>query len=331
MLNHNNEAISVPFYRVLTALSYIKGPIVEDWVNAQGEALERRVDTTQAPHVATTDEALWTTFESDFKSAWKDMACSASAYNQLMKLVMKELDIDTYTATFEHLAATADWEPDVKGTIARYRQGLRENVHRRILNRENLPANMAGWKEAARKEVNQIRKIQNAGLAGFHGNQRPRDQTPFQSNQTHTTAPPRSNGIIPMEVDVANGTLPFKKLTDEERAQYCAEGCCFRCRTQGHMARNCPKNASPNCQNSANIRTNDAAATPTPSTSSPTPSTATIATTIATIPATPAAPPSPKLTITQQIRVLKEKMTEEEHGVYLDARDMGQDFCDAGY
>jgi hypothetical protein len=41
MLNHSNEAISVPFYRVLTALSYIKGPIVEDWVNAQGEALER--------------------------------------------------------------------------------------------------------------------------------------------------------------------------------------------------------------------------------------------------------------------------------------------------
>jgi hypothetical protein len=41
MLNHNNEAISVLFYRVLTALSYIKGPIIEDWVNAQGEALER--------------------------------------------------------------------------------------------------------------------------------------------------------------------------------------------------------------------------------------------------------------------------------------------------
>jgi hypothetical protein len=46
---------------------------------------------------------------------------------------------------------------------------------------------------------------------------------------------------------------------------------------------------------------------------------------------TPAAPPSPKLTITQQIRVLKDKMTEEERGMYLDAQDMGQEFCDAGY
>jgi hypothetical protein len=43
MLNHNNEAMNVPFYRVLPALSYIKGPLIEDWVNAQGETLEKQV------------------------------------------------------------------------------------------------------------------------------------------------------------------------------------------------------------------------------------------------------------------------------------------------
>ena len=40
-LNKNNKVISNPFTRVLTALSYIKGPIVEDWVNAQDRRLER--------------------------------------------------------------------------------------------------------------------------------------------------------------------------------------------------------------------------------------------------------------------------------------------------
>jgi hypothetical protein len=249
-----------------------------------------------------------------------------------MKLVMKDLNVDTYTATFECLAAAADWEPDAKGTIAHYNQGLRENVHRRILNRENLPANMAGWKEAGRKEVNRICKIQNVGLAGFHGNQRPRDQTQYQLNQTCVTTPACSNSIVPMEVDATNTTLPFKKLTDEERALYHAKGRCFRCRTQGHMACNCPNNANPNHQNSANVQMNVIAATPTSLTPSPTPSTATVATaTIATVTTTPAAPPSPKLTITQQIHVLKDKMTEEERGTYLDAQDMGQEFCDAGY
>jgi hypothetical protein len=96
------------------------------------------------------------------------------------------------------------------------------------------------------------------------------------------------------------------------------------------MACNCPKNTNPNRQNSVSIQTNNAATTPPPSTpSSPPPATATVA--AATITVTPTAPPSPKLTIAQQIRALEEKMTEAEHGTYLDAWDMGQDFCDAGY
>jgi hypothetical protein len=42
-------------------------------------------------------------------------------------------------------------------------------------------------------------------------------------------------------------------------------------------------------------------------------------------------PPGPKLTIAQQIHTLKDKMTEDECGAYLDACDIGQDFCNAGY
>jgi hypothetical protein len=113
--------------------------------------------------------------------------------------------------------------------------------------------NMMVWKEAMKKEVNQIHKIQNAGLTSFCGNQCPHDQTSYQTNQTCATVPPHLNSIIPMEVDAANTTFPFKRLTDEEQAQYCAEGHCFRCRIQGHMARNCPKNLNLTCQNRGNI------------------------------------------------------------------------------
>jgi hypothetical protein len=35
------------------------------------------------------------------------------------------------------------------------------------------------------------------------------------------------------------------------------------------------------------------------------------------------------LTIAQQIRTLENQMSEEERGAYLDARDMGEDFCSA--
>ena len=49
-----------------------------------------------------------------------------------------------------------------------------------------------------------------------------------------------------MEVDSAMGQTNFKKLTPKEQAQLAKEGHCFRCRLQGHMARDCPKNTNRN-------------------------------------------------------------------------------------
>ena len=114
-----------------------------------------------------------------------------------------------------------------------------------------------------------------------------------------------------MEVDSATGTNNFKKLTPEERAQLAKEGRCFRCRLQGHMARDCPKNA--NRKPNSNVRE---ATTETPD--SPTTSTTTSKTPVA------------KLTRAQQIRALEEAMEDEERATYLDARDMGSDFWSAG-
>jgi hypothetical protein len=153
LLNRNNESISIPFFRVLTALSYIKGPMVEDWVNAQDEELERRTDNTKPGSVRESDEILWREFEVAFKGAWTDTTKVQSAYSQLMNLKMKDLDIDTYNATFARLANAAGWEADAKGTIDRYRSGLREAIQRRVINRDTdarLDGRMA---DAARKEV----------------------------------------------------------------------------------------------------------------------------------------------------------------------------------
>ena len=122
-----------------------------------------------------------------------------------------------------------------------------------------------------------------------------------------------------MDVDATNTTpTTFKKLTPEERAQLAKEGRCFRCRLQGHMARDCPKNTTPR------IRTNDDIVTP--ATPTPAPQTST---TTPTVPAVVTPTPS-KLTRAQQIRAIEETMDDEERSSYLDARDMGEDFWSAG-
>jgi hypothetical protein len=320
LLNRNNESIKVPFFRVLTALSYIKGPLVEDWVNTRDEELEKRVDTTRLTSVGEDDEVLWEEFEAHFKSAWKDTAKTQNVYDQLMQLTMQGYDIDTYNATFERLASAAEWEPDAKGTIARYRSSLRHNVYRKILERENWPTDMSGWMTAARKEVNRVKEIENTGLNQFRGNQVSRDTSSYHTGQRSNTAPRTNNNQhVPMDVDATNATLPFKKLMDEERTQYRAEGRCFRCHTQGHMARNCLKNSNSFNRTNANVHESANTTVATTSTAPAPP-----------VPANPVAPPvPPKLSFAQQIRALENRMTEEERGAYLDARDMGEDFCSA--
>jgi hypothetical protein len=75
------------------------------------------------------DEVLWIEFEAQFKSAWQDTAKTQSAYEKLIKLMMQGYDVDTYNAMFTCLASAAEWEPNAKGTVDWYRQGLRSNVH----------------------------------------------------------------------------------------------------------------------------------------------------------------------------------------------------------
>jgi hypothetical protein len=130
---------------------------------------------------------------------------------------MQGYDSDTYNTTFEHLASAAEWEPDAKGTISHYRSGLRHNVYRKILKRENWPTDMAGWMAAAWKEVNRAKEIENAGLNRFRGNQVSRDMSSYQTGQRLNTAPRTNNSQhVPMDIDTANTTLPFKKLMDKE-------------------------------------------------------------------------------------------------------------------
>jgi hypothetical protein len=114
----------------------------------------------------------------------------------------------------------------------------------------------------------------------------------------------------------------LRNLPTKNRAQYRAEGRCFRCRTQGHMACNCPKNANAqNVLNRQNVNVREASAVPATNPATPPTSSST-----SSVPP----PPPPKLSYAQQIRALEAKMSDEEQLLYLNARDMGEDFCSAG-
>ena len=288
-------------------------------MDGQAKRLEDRVDTSRAGHVGDGDEVLWREFEIAFKSAWKDGAKTQSAYDQLKRLAMKDLDVDAYIATFNRLALAAGWEADALGTIDKFADGLKDNVHRRVLNRETEPTTMEEWQDAARKETQKIRKLSSAGL-DFRSKNKSRDTGPFHTRQNLRPIPPRTNNnqIVPMEVDATStqSRAPFKKLTDEERLQYMKEGKCFRCRLKGHMARECPTGSTRTPITNPRARNTDAASEDEQKNKSET-TTATVRT-VAN---------EPMLTRAQRIAAIEEEMSNEERTTYLDSRDMEADFC----
>ena len=306
MVNRNQDAMKVPYDRVLTALTYMRGPLINDWIDQQEKKLDARIDTTKRNHVPETDEVLWNEFEAAFLAAWTDTSKKQNAYDQLMRLTMNGWDVDTYIATFDRLTLAAGWDSNSEGTIAKFREGLSKGVHSKALDRDRIPRTIEEWKAAARIEVARAKEKYNAGLTGNQRRYAPKNGG-YQNTQTQPRAQPNqsNSGVVPMEVDSATGTNNFKKLTPEERAQLTKEGRCFRCRLQGHMARDCPKNA--NRKPNSNVRET---------------------TTETKVPDPPIS--TNKLTRAQQIRALEEAMEDEERATYLDTRDMGSDFWSAG-
>ena len=84
MVNRTHDAMKVPFDRVLTALTYMRGPLINDWVDQQEKKLASRIDTSTTNWVLETNEILWNEFETAFLTAWTDTSKKQNAYDQLM-------------------------------------------------------------------------------------------------------------------------------------------------------------------------------------------------------------------------------------------------------
>ena len=65
-MNNGITTMSNPYRRVIFALSFIRGPNIDNWVDAQLQELKTKVSRQQNP-VGQDEEVLWTDFETAFK------------------------------------------------------------------------------------------------------------------------------------------------------------------------------------------------------------------------------------------------------------------------
>ncbi|KAH8999741.1 hypothetical protein EDB92DRAFT_1940537 [Lactarius akahatsu] len=215
-MNPTVDLLAVPGQRAMAFLSYIRGPLVDDWVDEQMRWLEAQI----VSGVPRTQNNLWNEVETRFLQAYTDTTEQTKARKALQSLAMKGEDIDSYIAQFDNLVAKAGYGPDEATTLELFQDGLPNQL---VINaiRFQHPITWEDWKRAAR--------LQQAEYLGGHN----RDQWVQALNKNRD---PNSMDIGRARASVA--------LTDADRVQLQKEGRCFRCRATGHISHNCPqKNA----------------------------------------------------------------------------------------
>jgi Retrotransposon gag protein len=166
-MNPLANVMKQPYAHVAMALSLIRGPKVDDWVDEQLKDLEQKVCTTPR-----SNEMLWTEFEAAFTSAFTDTTKKEDAYQKLKHLKMKDELVDDYITAFNSLAAKAGWELNNAGTIDAFCSGLRPGMLNAIMNQDIWPETMAQWQQAARDELRKY--LAKKAILSFHpsmGNQ----------------------------------------------------------------------------------------------------------------------------------------------------------------
>ena len=135
-MNNTHNLFTEPYKRVMTALLYIRGPIVNDWVKDKVAETREKVNRAMNP-INKADEVLWTDFLPSFKAAYTDIAIKQNSYKKMIDLQMKGDQIDDYVARFKHLARKAGFPLDQVGTMDIFIKKIPKDLLTRIIERDN--------------------------------------------------------------------------------------------------------------------------------------------------------------------------------------------------
>jgi hypothetical protein len=239
-LNRHNSTFTNKAEQVAYAITFIKGPLVDNWSYDMADQLSIKVEgnpaTGDPPTHAENDPALWEWFARAFRDAFTDSTKKQDAYSRLTKMELDVDKVDSSITLFKRLIREAGWGPDAEGTIKLFQDILPVGLHRVIRQRETLPATMEEWYDATRKTVQRWQDLNNnIGPKGGPGH----ISTRANRMRSYQKPSPLKRQKDPNAMDI-DAIRTMGKLTDEEHTKLMKEGRCFRCRKLGHMSRACP-------------------------------------------------------------------------------------------
>jgi hypothetical protein len=135
-LNRHNSTFTNKAEQVAYAITFIKGPLVDDWAYDMADQLSIKVEgnptTGDPPTHAENDPALWEWFARAFRDAFTDSTKKQDAYSCLTKMELDVDKVDSSITLFKRLIREAGWGPDAEGTIKLFQDILPVGLHRVI-------------------------------------------------------------------------------------------------------------------------------------------------------------------------------------------------------
>jgi hypothetical protein len=223
-INQNHPDVKNYHTRVFIALSFIKGPNIVNWVDAQFcRAEDNLIDLAGGDE---TNPDLWNDFINKFKRAYISTTAKENAYVKLQSLTMKGDRLDEYIADFATLIRELEWDEDSKIACHHFRQGLPVLLVRQILQHEGNPNSLTRWEKVAGIHHARWAITKAFGYTGKGGK-----QGGFKPH-FHQKRKKKEQDPDTMDVD-------FTQMSQSEKEQLQKSGSCFRCKKKGHIARNC--------------------------------------------------------------------------------------------
>jgi len=223
-MNPNADVMTNPYRRTMTFLSYIRGSLVDDWVQEQAQWL---VDQVMGG-VLQTEENLWQTIDIRFRQAYTDTAESAKAQHELKQLHMTKDNLDDFISRFQNLANKAGYDLNQRVTLDLFQNGLPNNLVWNCVKFDH-PYDWNSWTNSARQQHEEYIQLSNR----LKGN-----KVMGGTREQWTNALTRRRD--PNAMDIGR-TRARATMTEDEKSKRIKEGKCFRCDQKGHISRFCPQ------------------------------------------------------------------------------------------